>query len=388
MSRRLDGGDQRSGGAGSAGAGAGLSPPGTVLIVGAGLAGARAAETLRAGGFSGRVLVVGEEPVAPYERPALSKEYLAGTRDADSLLLRRPEFWEERRIELLLGRRVVHADPLRRFARTSRGDALPFDNLVVATGARPRRLPLAAPDGVHELRSLADARALRGDLVPGASLVVIGGGFVGAEVASTALALGLHVSIVEAAPAPVARVLGDEVGLLLAGWWRAQGVDVRLRTGVASIRADASGRVDSVVLTDDSELRADAVLVGVGVEPAKELLPDRPTEHVHACGDVVGPGHWTAAALDGVAAARSVLGLPLPPPQPHYVWSDQFGLRLQVVGSPRPDDEFEVEGGGDSFAVRYLDAGGAVHAGLLANRPAEAAELRRRLAEDALALAA
>ena len=242
--------------------------------------------------------------------------------------------------------------------------------------------------GVHELRSLADARALRNELVPGAHLVVIGGGFVGAEVASTALALGLHVTVVEAAPAPVARVLGDEVGLLLAERWRTHGVDVRLRTGVASIRSDAAGRVDSVVLTDGSELRADVVLVGVGVEPAHELLPERPATHVHPCGDVVGPGHWTAAALDGVSAARSVLGLPLPAPQPHYVWSDQFGLRLQVVGSPRPDDPYVLDGDGDSFAVRYLDPNGDVRAALLANRPAEAAALRRRLAEDTLALAA
>ena len=365
-----------------------MTPPRTVLIVGAGLAGARAAETLRAEGFAGRILVVGEEPVAPYERPALSKEYLAGTRDEASLLLRKPAFWQDRRIELLLGRRVVAADPIRQVARTSRGDALPFDRLVVATGARPRRLPLPTPDGVHELRTLADARALRAELVPGARLVVIGGGFVGAEVASTALALGLRVTIVEAAPAPVSRVLGNEVGLMLAERWRSHGVDVRLRTGVASIRADASGRVDSVVLTDGSELRADSVLVGVGVEPAKELLPERPATHVHACGDVVGPGHWAAAALDGIAVARRILGLPLPERQPHYVWSDQFGLRLQVVGTPRPDDPLVVDGGGDSFAVRYLGAGGAVHAGLLANRPAEAAELRRRLAEDAVALAA
>lgn len=360
----------------------------TVLIVGAGLAGARAAETLRAEGYDGRVLLVGEEPVAPYERPALSKEFLAGKRDEASLLLRKPAFWEERGIELLLGRRVVSADPMGCVARTSRGDAVRFDQLIVATGARPRRLPLAAPGGVHELRTLADAHALRSELVPGAHLVVIGGGFVGAEVASTAVGLGLHVTIVEAAPAPVARVLGDEVGLLLAERWRAHGVDVRLRTGVATIRADVAGRIDSVVLTDGSELRADAVLVGVGVEPARELLPERPATHVHPCGDVVGPGHWTAAALDGVAAARRVLGLPLPATQPHYVWSDQFGLRLQVVGSPRPDDPFEIDGDGDSFAVRYRDPTGSIHAALLANRPAEAAELRRRLAEDALALAA
>jgi 3-phenylpropionate/trans-cinnamate dioxygenase ferredoxin reductase subunit len=360
----------------------------TVLIAGAGLAGARAAETLRAEGFDGRVLLVGEEPVAPYERPALSKEFLAGARDEASLLLRRPDFWHERRIELLLGQRVEAVDAAARTARTSRGDRVRFDQLVVATGARPRRLPLDAPAGVHELRTLADARALREELAPGARLVVIGGGFVGAEVASTARPLGAEVTIVEAAPAPVARVLGDAVGRILAERWRAHGVDVRLQTGLAAFRADASGRVGSVLLTDGSELRADAVLVGVGVEPVRDLLPERPATHVHPAGDVVGPGHWTSAALDGAAAARRILGLPVAPPPPHYVWSDQFGLRLQVVGTPAPDAELEVRGDADSFAVHYLDDAGRTRAALLANRPAEAAALRRLLAEDALAWAA
>ena len=360
----------------------------TVVIAGAGLAGARAAETLRAEGFDGRVLLIGEEPVAPYERPALSKEFLAGARDESSLLLRKPGFWEQRGIELLLGRRVTAADPSSRVARTSGRDQFRFDQLVVATGARPRRLPLEAPEGVHELRTLADARALREELVPGAHLIIVGGGFVGAEVASTARRLDVEVTIVEAAPAPVARILGNAVGRLLAERWRSHGVEVRLQTGLGSLRADASGRIDSVVLTDGTELRADAVLVGIGVEPVRDLLPERPATHVHAAGDVVGPGHWTSAALDGAAAARRILGLPVSPPPPHYVWSDQFGLRLQVVGTPDPDDEHVLEGGADSFAVLYLDQTGRTRAALLANRPAEAASLRRALAEEALACAA
>jgi len=362
--------------------------PWTVVIVGAGLAGARAAETLRAEGFDGRVVLVGDEPVAPYERPALSKEFLAGTRDEESLLLRKPGFWDGRGIELRLGQRVVSVDPTARRAYTSRGEALDFDHVVVATGVRPRRLPLERPEGVHELRTLADSRSLREELVPGARLVVVGGGFVGAEVASTARTLGLAVTVVEAAPAPVARVLGNAVGRLLADRWRAHGVDVRLHTGVVSFRADASGRIASVLLTDGADLRTDVVLVGVGVEAALELLPDRPAAHVHPAGDVVGPGHWTAAALDGAAAARRILGLAPAPPAPHYVWSDQFGLRLQVVGSPEPDDPFVLEGDADSFSVRYLDAKGATRAALLANRPAEAAGLRRRLAEEKLPCAA
>jgi 3-phenylpropionate/trans-cinnamate dioxygenase ferredoxin reductase subunit len=358
-----------------------------VVIVGAGLAGARTAETLRAEGYDGRLTLVGDEPVAPYQRPALSKEFMLGTRDESSLLLRKASFWEENAIELMLGSAVVELDPIERVARTRSGTELHFDHAVLATGARPRRLPLDLPTGVHELRTLADARALRDDLVPGSHLVVIGGGFVGAEVASTARTLGVRVTIVEAANAPVARVLGEQVGLLLAARWQEHGVDVRLRTGVAHIRADASGRVSSLLLTDGAELRADSV-VGVGVEAARELMPKRPAIHVHAAGDVVGPGHWTAAAFDGAAAARRILGLPSPAPQPSYVWSDQFGLRLQVVGTPEPDDTLAFDGDGDSFAVRYLDETGSTRAALLANRPAEAAEMRRRLAESALAVAA
>jgi NADPH-dependent 2,4-dienoyl-CoA reductase/sulfur reductase-like enzyme len=360
----------------------------TVVIVGAGLAGARTAETLRAEGFDGRIVLVGDEPVGPYERPALSKEFLAGKRDAASLQLRRPSFWDEHGIELVLGTRIERVDPVARTVHPARGPALAFDELVLATGARPRRLPLELPLGVHELRTLADARALRDELVPGSHLVVVGGGFVGAEVASTAHALGVHVTIVEAAPAPVSRVLGEGVGLMLAERWRARGIDVRLRTGLAHIRPDASGRVDAVLLTDGSVLRADVVLVGVGVEPVRELMPERPAVAIHAAGDVVGPGHWTAAAQDGAATARRILGLPPLPPQPHYVWSDQFGLRLQVVGTPHPEDELEFDGGADSFAARYLDTSGRTHAALLANRPAEAAALRRELSEASIPLAA
>jgi hypothetical protein len=183
-------------------------------------------------------------------------------------------------------------------------------------------------------------------------------------------------------------VLGSRVGLLIAERWRAHGVDVRLRTGVTGIRADAMGRVDTVLLTDGCELRADAVLVGIGVEPVKELLPDRPAVGVHAAGDVVGPGHWTAAALDGAAAARRILGLPAPQAQPHYVWSDQFGMRLQVVGSPDRDGVCELEGTAESFAARYVGADGRTTAALFANRPAEAAAFRRTLTTNALALAA
>jgi 3-phenylpropionate/trans-cinnamate dioxygenase ferredoxin reductase component len=349
----------------------------TVVVVGAGLAGARAAETLRVDGYDGRIVLVGEEPIAPYERPSLSKEFLAGDRDEESLLLRNPGFWSARGIELVLGTSVVGIAPVRKIATTSRGRDLRFDALVLATGSRPLRLPAPPPVAVHELRTIADGRRLRDDLVPGAHLVVIGAGFVGAEVASTARALGARVTVVEAGAAPLERVLGSEVGLLLAARWRRAGVDVRLRTTVA--RVDRDGRRRLLSLSDGSELRADLVLVAVGVAPADELVPGPPPPGVFLAGDVAGTGHWTAAALDGVAAAKRILGLPAPEPQPAYVWSDQFGLRLQVVGSPRPELMRELDGSEDSFAVRYQDDKGRLRGALLANRPAEAAALRRSL---------
>lgn len=360
----------------------------SVLIVGAGLAGARAAETLRSEGYEGAITLAGDEPVPPYERPALSKEFLAGTRDETSLLLRPESYWRDRRVRLALGDAVIELDPVSLRARTRRGRVLRFEHAVLATGARPRRLPLARPPGMHELRTLRDARLLREELVPGSRLLVVGGGFVGAEVASTAMRLGVAVTIVEAADAPVARVLGAEVGHLLARRWRAHGIDVRLQTGLAHVRTDAGGRLASVLLTNGDELRADAALVGIGVEPARELAPARPSPHVRVAGDVAGPGHWTAAALDGARAARRILRLPPPPEQPAYVWSDQFGLRLQVVGVPSADDSVALDGDEESFTVRYVNADGEVTAALFANRAADAARFRRVLAERTLALAA
>lgn len=323
-----------------------MKRPAAVLIAGAGLAGARCAETLRAEGYEGRIRLVGEEPFPPYERPALSKEFLAGERSADDLLLRPPGFWAQHEIELVLGQRVEPHD-------LTRGELL-----VVATGARPRRL---AVPGAHVLRTLAEATALRAELRPGRHLAVVGGGFVGAEVASTARRLGLRVTVLEAGPTPFARVLGTEVGDVLARRYRTHGVDLRTQTTAAALAG----------------IRYDVVLVAVGVEPAHELVRDG----VHVCGDAAGgPGHWTAAASEGVAAARRILGLEPLPQQPSFFWSDQFGLRLQLVGDPRAARAVELDGSEESFTGRYLGADGQLVAALAANRPADVATFRRELA--------
>jgi NADPH-dependent 2,4-dienoyl-CoA reductase/sulfur reductase-like enzyme len=356
--------------------------PSSVLIVGAGLAGARCAETLRAEGYDGKLVLVGDELLPPYERPALSKEYLAGTKPEEDLLLRAPSSWAEREIELRLGQRVVHIDAHQRSATTAGGEELGWDVLVLATGARPRLLPFPVPDGVHTLRTVVDARMLRAALVPGAHLVVVGGGFVGAEVASTAIALGVRVTMLEALATPFERTLGAVLGRLLAERYRSYGVDLRVHTGATGFGAGPDGAVRSVRLTDGSELRADVALVGIGVEPAADLMQiPVPGVPVFACGDVTGGlGHWTSASTEAAAVARQILGLRAHPAQPAYFWSDQFDLRLQLVGHATATAVVELDGAEESFLARYEDDQGRLVAALGANRPAEVASLRRELA--------
>lgn len=336
-----------------------MNAPRSVLIIGAGLAGARCAETLRTEGYDGRVTLVGEEPIGPYERPALSKEFLAGERPANALLLRPPDYWSDNGIDLVLGRRI---DVVRRGA----GEVV-----VIATGARARRIPLPGVGSVHVLRTLADAVALRRELRPGRRLAVVGGGFVGAEVASTARHLGVEVTVLEAGAAPFATTLGVEVGDVLARRYRQHGVD--LRTGATA--SELAPR--RVALADGSDVDCDAVLLAVGAEPARELVrPD-----FDKCGDVGGgPGHWTSAAADGVAAARRILGLEPQPRQPPFFWSDQFGLRLQLVGDPSGAALVKCDGSEESFTARYFNGEGRLVAALAANRSEHIAAFRRELA--------
>ena len=342
----------------------------TTLIVGAGLAGARCAETLRARGYEGRVLLVGEEPVAPYERPALSKELIAGIRR--DVLLRPPSFWASQSIELLTGTRVTAIDPERRTVLAG-GRTLAWDALVLATGARPRRLPGPLPRRVHHLRTIADALALRAELRPGRRLAVVGSGFVGAEVATTAARLGLRVTVLEAAGAPLGGLLGPEASRVLAARYASLGIDLVVDAAVQRVLPRA-------LETPRGPIPFDVLVVGIGVEPARELIPVRLPPRTVLAGDVTGTGHWTAAAEQGAAAALELLGLERPPAGPPYVWSDQLGLRLQLVGDPRLATAVELEGDADSFAGRYLDARGRLVAALAANRPALVPVFRHELA--------
>ena len=373
--------------------------PGCTLIVGAGLAGSRCAETLRAEGYTGRIVVVGDEPHPPYERPALSKELLAGKRS--DLELRPRSFWDEREIELRLGTRVLDLGLCGRTAETSAG-RIRWDAVVLATGARARPLR-SLPDrpDVHSLRTRADADRLRRRLAPGARLAVVGAGFVGAEVASTATALGVHVTLLEAGPAPFERLLGREVGLLLADRYRVHGVDVRVEAGVGRIGTGLGGGPQVLQLSDGADIVCDIALVAVGSEPAGDLLGPAVVQTdalgrtnlpgVYACGDVaawwrpslgrhIRHEHWTSAAAQGATVARTLLGHGEQLDQPGYFWSDQFGLRLQHIGGDERWAEITLDGTPDAFTARYVSADGRLVAALLANRPQHAASLRREIA--------
>jgi len=341
-----------------------------IAVVGASLAGVSAARALRKQGYDGELVIVGDEAEQPYDRPPLSKTLLAGEADeADIRLLRDGETLDA---DWRLGVSATGLRPADRSVSLSDGTDLTVDAVVLATGARPRQPWPDPPAGVHTLRTLADARALRDRLRPGAQLVVVGAGFIGAEVASTARGLGVDVTVVEALPTPLAAVLGEEFGAVLAGLHAAHGV--RLLCGVGVSRLVGSVQMEGVELADGRLIPADVVLVGVGVQPNVEWLAgsslDAPggvrcdaygqtgISTVVAVGDCASwyspelggyyrLEHWTAARERAPIAVSALLsgGRDLIADRPPYVWSDQYGRTLQLAGLPAGADSVKVEEG-------------------------------------------
>ena len=347
---------------------------GRIAVVGASLAGLRAAEALRAEGYEGEVVVFGAEPHLPYDRPPLSKQVLAGTQEPAAADL---PIAEDLEVEWRLGQPAAALDVGARRLSTADGDHLDVDGVVIATGATPRIVP-SWPElaGVHVLRSIDDCLALRADLVASPQrVVVVGAGFIGSEVAATARGLGLDVTIVEPLAAPVVRGLGAEMGGIVADLHRDHGVDVRLGIGVDAVTGGADGRVTSVELGDGTTLDADVVLVGIGVVPNVEWLAGNGLEvadgvvcdetclaapGVVAAGDVarwphplhgsVRIEHWDNAQDQGAHAARTLLadldgrrGEPFAPVP--WFWSDQYDRKLQVAGRTSGDARVQVVGG-------------------------------------------
>lgn len=341
-------------------------------MVGASLAGLSAARSLRKQGYDGRLVVIGDELHRPYDRPPLSKEFLAGTLGEADLALEAQD--EDLGAQWLLGTRATGLDRADRAVRLADGREVRVDGLVIATGAAARRLPGSdGLAGVHVLRTLDDARALRDELARGGRLVVIGGGFIGAEVASTAYALGLDVTVVEVAPTPLAGPLGATMGGIVSGLHADHGVRLLCGVGVKGLSGERC--VDAVLLEDGRSIPADIVVVGVGARPCVEWLEGSGVELDNGvkCGadgrtalaGVVAVGdcanwydpragahrrveHWTGARERPDAAVATLLagGAVVPGvPRPPYFWSDQYGVRIQFAGHAAGADSVSVEEG-------------------------------------------
>jgi 3-phenylpropionate/trans-cinnamate dioxygenase ferredoxin reductase subunit len=339
-----------------------ISSPDPIVIVGASLAGARAAEHLRRQGFEGRIVLVGAEPHAPYDRPPLSKQFLKRKLPEEKLFLRPESFWSEKRIKMLLGRAAERLLPREHTVVLAGGEKLRYAKLLVATGARVRRLdcPGAGTAGsVHVMRTLDDAKGLMADVKPGTRVVVIGAGVIGAEAAAACREEGCSVTMLDSANTPLLRAFGREIGELYATIHREKGVDVRLGVTVARLEWDLDGRVSAVVLGDGTVLACDVVVVGIGVVPETTWLEgsgvalDRGVlvdSHcrtnvvdVWAAGDVArfwsdtANAHVAVESVDNaqmmaVVAADDMLGKPATHASVPYFWSDQYDLKLQSVG--------------------------------------------------------
>jgi 3-phenylpropionate/trans-cinnamate dioxygenase ferredoxin reductase subunit len=378
-----------------------------VVVVGASLAGLRAAEELRHRGFGGRLTVVGDEEHRPYDRPPLSKQVLAGSWDLDRIALTvgGAGGLDGLDVDWRLGTRATGLDPAGRRVTLAGGEELPYDGLVIATGARPRSLPGTGElAGVHTLRTLDDCLAVRADLDAGAGrVVVVGAGFIGSEVAATCRGRGCEVTVLEALPVPLGRALGDEMGSAMGDLHRDHGVAVRLGVGVAGI--EGAGRVERVRLADDSVVEADLVVVGIGVTPNTGWLEgsglalddgvvcDATTRAApgivaagdvarwpsHRFGELMRVEHWDNAIAMGEHAARRLLedlaGGAASPGEPYdpvpWFWSDQYDRKIQLAGRSADADEVRVVDGSvdERRFVALYRRGDRLIGALAMNRP-------------------
>ncbi|MFJ8695476.1 NAD(P)/FAD-dependent oxidoreductase [Streptomyces roseolilacinus] len=363
----------------------------TFVIVGGGLAGAKAAETLRAEGFPGRVVLVGDEPDHPYERPPLSKGYLSGKEARDSVFVHEPAWYARSDVELRLGRPATAVDRERRTVRLADGTTLPYDRLLLATGAEPRRLDVPGTDlaGVHHLRRLGHADRLRATLAAlgrdNGHLVIAGAGWIGLEVAAAARGYGAEVTVVEPAATPLHQVVGPELGQILTELHADHGVRFRFGTRLSEI-VGQDGAVLAARTDDGDEHPAHAVLAAVGAVPRTELaeaaglaLVDRAhgggiavdaslrtsDPYIHAAGDVAAAHHpllgvrlrvehWANALNGGPAAARAMLGRAVSYDRLPYFFSDQYDLGLEYSGWAPPGSYDQVVLRGDAGRRRFV----------------------------------
>ena len=358
----------------------------TIVIIGAGHAGAQLVESLRSGGHDGHLVLIGDEIHRPYDRPLTSKGLLSGEVEVERAYLKRDSYYQDKDIELILGTRARKIDRAARKVELEDGRAIGYDRLVLATGARARRIdiPGADLDGIFYLRSLADSQAIGNRLKPGAHLLVVGGGYVGLEVAASATKLGCRVTLVEVLERLLARVAGAEVAEFYAAQHRGHGVDIRLGVGVAGFLG--KDRLEGVRLSNGDEIGIDVAVVGVGAVPNTELAVEAGLEVnngivVDDCGRTSDPAIFAAGdatnhpnallgrrlRLESVPAAMgqaraiasAICGNPKPYVELPWFWSDQYDLKLQMVGLNEPGDRVVLRGDptAHKFAAYYLRDG-------------------------------
>jgi 3-phenylpropionate/trans-cinnamate dioxygenase ferredoxin reductase subunit len=362
--------------------------PRTFVVVGAGLCGATAVATLRAEGFDGRIVLIGAEESPPYERPPLSKEYLRGEDNLEQILVRTPEWYAEQGIEARFGTHVTQLDGDARVVVLAGGERVPFDAFLLTTGGQNRRIdaPGSELPGVLDLRYLSDADRLREAVAGGARVVCVGMGFIGAEVAASLRMMGCDVTIIEIFETALYRVLGGEIGRVLEAIHRDHGVTMYFNDLVARFEGD--GRLERVVTRGGRAIEADVAVVGIGTEPAVHLMagtgldqpggvPVGPTMEttipgVFAAGDVArhdhpvfGPirvEHFDNALKMGETVARNMLGAGLTFDDPHWFWSDQYDVQIQMAGFAPTWDRMVVRGSLEerSFCAFLLDADGVL----------------------------
>ena len=379
-----------------------------IVIVGGGLAAARTAEQLRRSAFDGSITIVGAEGHLPYDRPPLSKQVLRS--ELDDVTLKPREFYDDNKITLALGSAVRSLDTGAQTVTLDDGSLLEYDDVVIATGLVPRRIPsFPALPGIHVLRSFDESMALREEAGAARRAVVVGAGFIGCEVAASLRGLGIDVVMVEPQPEPLASVLGEQIGALVSRLHRAEGVDVRTGVGVDSVTG--RDRVEKVALTDGSELDTDLVVVGIGSRPATDWLEGSGVEvdngvvcdrvgrtnapHVWALGDVASwqnatghqarVEHWSNVAEQARVLVPSLLGQELPSNLVvvPYFWSDQYDIKIQCLGEPEADDVVHlVEDDGRKF-LAYYERDGVVAGVVGGGMPGAVMKTRGKIAAGA-----
>ena len=357
-----------------------------IVVVGAGLGGLSAVEAMRATGYDGQIVLVGNETRLPYSKPPLSKGVLVGEMDIDATALRPASWFDDHDVELMLGTSATSIDAPMHRLHLAAGGAIRYDKLLLTTGGEARGLPVpgADLDGVHTLRTADDAVAIKQRLQPDAPVVVVGGGFIGAEVAASARRLGCQVTMVEVADLPLSRLLGPEIGRWYADLHMTNGV--RLVTGTGVARIDGDGQVSSVVTTDGRCFEAAVVIVGIGIEPNLRLAEtagaavadgvrvntrcETTARNVYAAGDIarhpnpilgrtVRLEQWQHAQHQATAAAQNMVGAVNDFAEVPWFWSDQYDVNLQMAGLPSTANELVLRGSLDdrSFSAFYLRDG-------------------------------